>query len=179
MDVYAAVGLRAKKQAYDLLALAVQESWGWETLPQLARLPGGKPYFPVFPERYFNLSHSGSLALCALDEAPVGADIQIVKNWRPGLPQRTCAERELAWLKEQGSGGETFALLWAMKEARAKQDGSGLTSPIREISVPLPEAGERLLQWEGLWFRTWTGPDWAAAVCGLTPPPEDIHWRTL
>ena len=179
MNVYAAGGLRGKEQAYDLLALAARERWGWETLPQLARLPGGKPYFPAFLERNFNLTHSGALALCALDDAPVGVDIQVVKQWRPGLPARTCSQRELAWLEAQGGNWEAFTLLWTMKEAWAKQDGSGLTRPIREISVPLPEAGERLLPWEGLWFRLWTGPEWAAAVCGLTPPPEDIRWRTL
>lgn len=178
MDIYAACGLRGKEQAYDLLTLAARESWGWESLPQLACLPVGKPYFPTFPDLHFNLSHSGSLALCVLDTAPVGADIQIVKNWRPGLPARTCSQRELAWLEEQGGGWEAFTLLWTMKEARVKWDGSGLTRPIREISVPLPEAGEHLLRWDGLWFRAWTGPDWAAAVCGGNPPPEEIRWRT-
>jgi len=179
MEVYATQQLQRREQAYDLLALAVRESWGWDALPRLARPPKGKPYFSDCPGRHFNLSHSGSLALCALDDAPVGADIQIVKRWRPGLPGRTCSERELAWLEEQGGGWEAFALLWAMKEARVKWDGSGLTRPIREISVPLPERDEHLLQWDGLWFRTWTGPDWAAAVCGLKPPPEDVRWRIL
>ena len=179
MEVYATQQLQRREQAYDLLALAVRESWGWDALPRLARPPKGKPYFSDCPGRHFNLSHSGSLALCALDDAPVGADIQIVKRWRPGLPGRTCSERELAWLEEQGGGWDAFALLWTMKEARAKWDGSGLTRPIREISVPLPERDEHLLQWDGLWFRIWTGPDWAAAVCGLKPPPEDVRWRIL
>lgn len=179
MIVYAANNLQRREQAYDLLALAARETWGWETLPVLSRMSGGKPCFPDQPDQQFNLSHSGPFALCVLDDAPVGVDIQIVKEWRPGLPRRTCSERELAWLERQGGGWETFALLWSMKEARVKQDGKGLTRPIREISSPLPEGDETLLFQEGLWFRSWTGDDWAATVCGLTPPPEHIVWKTL
>lgn len=177
MDIYALRNLQRREQAYDLLALAARESWGWTALPTLEREE--KPRFPAFPDRHFNLSHSGTLALCALDDAPVGVDIQVVKQWRPGLPARTCSQRELAWLERRGGSWENFTLLWAMKEARVKWDGSGLTRPIREISVPLPEGDENLLLWDGLWFRTYPGDGWAAAVCSRNPPPEAIRWRRL
>ena len=42
-------------------------------------------------------------------------------------------------------------------------------------SVPLPEAG--LLRRGELWFRCFSGPDWEAAVCGLSAPPECIFWE--
>ena len=88
MVVYGARGLTARGQARELLALAAEREWGASPLPELARRPGGKPFFPSREDLCFNLSHSGDLALCALDRAPVGADIQMVRTWRPGLPRR-------------------------------------------------------------------------------------------
>ena len=30
---------------------------------------------------------------------------------------------------------------------------------------------------DGLWFRTYGGEGWVAAVCGAAPPPVKICWR--
>ena len=172
MIVYQARGLASRAQARDLLALAAREVWGLSTLPETARLEQGKPYFPGREDLHFNLSHSGDLALCALDGAPVGVDVQIVKQWRPSLPKRVCSPAELAWLERQREPWSAFTLLWTLKEARAKQSGRGLTTSIPDILVPLPEPGPVRL--DGLWFGTWSGPGWAAAVCGHSEPPERI-----
>ena len=177
MVIYHAKGLTARSQARDLLALAVKECWGLSPLPEIARRKGGKPYFPGHEDFHFNLSHSGNLALCALDGAPVGADIQTVKEWRPGLPERVCSQPELSWLEGQSDLWPAFTLLWALKEARAKESGLGLTTSIREIRVPPPETDPVLF--DGLWFRSWSGPGWAAAVCGHSEPPENFFKKVL
>lgn len=177
MVIYSTAGLTARAQARDLLALAVQEAWGLAPLPEIALREGGKPYFSGREELHFNLSHSGSLALCALDGAPVGADIQVVKKWRPSLPRMVCSPEELDWLERQSDPWSAFTLLWTLKEARTKESGRGLTFPIRDIRVPLPAAGP--LRLDGLWFRTWSGPGWAAAVCGHSEPPEKIFEKVL
>lgn len=177
MLLYSAENLTARAQARDLLALAAREVWGLSPLPEIARHEGGKPFFPEHADLHFNLSHSGELALCALDGAPVGADIQIVKERRPSLPRRTCSAGELAWLEEQPAFWPAFTLLWTLKEARVKESGRGLTDSIRDIRVPLPADGPVLF--DGLWFRTWTGPCWAAAVCGHSRPPEKILQKVL
>lgn len=177
MMIYGAEGLMSRAQARELLALAAQEAWGLSPLPELARREGGKPFFPAREDLHFNLSHSGGLALCALDGAPVGVDVQLVREWRAGLPGRVCSPAELAWLEGQPGRWAAFTLLWALKEARAKQDGRGLTASIRDIRIPLPAEGTVRL--DGLWFRTWAGPGWAAAVCGESQPPEALLWRRL
>ena len=165
MVIYGARGLKSRGQARSLLALAAEEHWGLSVLPEMARHERGKPFFPGRADLQFNLSHSGDLALCALDGAPVGVDIQIVKDWRPGLPRRVCSAAELAWLEEQPELWPAFTLLWTLKEARAN------------IRVPRPAGGAALF--EGLWFKTWTGPGWAAAVCGHSRPPEKIFEKSL
>lgn len=172
MILYGTKGLTSRAQARALLARAVQETWGLSPLPEIACHEGGKPFFPERADLHFNLSHSGGLALCALDSAPVGADVQLVKEWRPALPRRVCSADELAWLESQPELWPAFTRLWTLKEARAKESGKGLTGSIRNLRVPLP--GDSPMQLDGLWFRSWAGPGWAAAVCGHTPPPEKI-----
>ena len=179
MVLYGADNLTDRRQAYDLLALAAKEYWGLNTLPPMARTAQGKPWFPEAPERAFNLSHSGTLALCALSSQPVGVDIQVVKPHRPGLPTRVCSAEELAWLQEQPDLWTAFALLWTLKEARVKYSGTGLTLPIHGISVPLPLPGKTLFFQDGLWFRLYQGAGWQAAACGQSPPPEAIRWCSL
>lgn len=177
MILYGAEGLTARDQAHRLLALAAAEHWGLSPLPALDRAEHGKPFFPGLPERQFNLSHSGPLALCALDRRPVGVDIQTVGPHRPRILQRVCSREERAWLDEQSDLWAAFAQLWALKESRAKYTGAGLTSPIAEIKVPLPAPGALAL--DGLCFRIYSGPGWRAAVCGESLPPDMILWRAL
>jgi len=177
MFIYGAKGLTSRAQARELLALAAAEAWGLSPLPEIDRHKGGKPFFPGHKHLHFNLSHSGGLALCALDNGPVGVDIQLVKQWRPSLPGRVCSPEELAWLERQSDPWPAFTLLWALKESRAKQSGRGLSFPIRDIRVPLPADGPVLL--DGLWFCTYAAPGWAAAACGLCQPPPALFWREL
>lgn len=179
MVLYGAAGLTRRQQAHDLLARAAEEHWGLSPLPNLARGPHGKPFFPDLDSLVFNLSHSGPFALCALSDSPVGVDIQIVRSWRPGLPGRVCSDRELNWLEQGPDRWERFCRLWTLKEALVKQRGTGLTRPISDIRVPLPDEDDRLLEREGLWFRTYRGAGWRGAVCGLERPPEVIRWLTV
>lgn len=177
--LYGTDNLEQRSQAYDLLAIAAKEHWGFSSLPTLVRSPTGKPAFASFPGREFNLSHSGTLALCALDGSPVGVDIQTVKSWRPSLPHRVCSQAEVDWLDSQTDFWRSFTALWALKESRVKQSGLGLREAISAISVPLPRHGQGLYAHEGLWFRLYFGPGWVGAVCALSIPPARIRWRPL
>ena len=179
MILYGAENLTRQQQAHDLLARAVKERWGLSPLPPLDRSSQGKPFFPGQNGLEFNLSHSGSMALCALSTAPVGVDIQVIRSWRPGLPERVCSPRELAWLEQGDNLWERFCRLWALKECLVKQQGTGLTRPISGIRVPLPGEEDSLLEQDGLWFRTYRGPGWRGAACGQEKPPEAIQWITL
>lgn len=180
MVLYAAEGLTEKRQAYDLLAQGVKEYWNISPLPELERQEGGKPRFADLEGLQFNLSHSGSWALCALDDHPVGVDIQEIKTWKPGLIDRVCSEAEKLWLSRQRDADLGFGLLWALKESRVKYEGRGIVGTgemIRAIRVPLPEQIGECLELEGLWFRTYCGDSWAAAACGQSAPPEEFIWR--
>ena len=177
MYVYAKRHNGSREGAYDLLARAVREVWGLSPLPEMIREEGGKPRFSAHPDHHFNLSHSGEFALCVLDAAPVGADIQIIRrDLRERLPQRVCSPEELNWLGEQKDYWAAFAQLWCLKEARVKLTGAGIAAGLRTIAVPLPDGSAGLYRLDGLWFRLYEIPGYACAVCGKNPPPEDILW---
>lgn len=86
----------------------------------------GKPYVPG--GRCFSLSHSGAAAVIALDDAPVGVDIERIALPRDAAARRVLTAEELAALDTLGGGG--FTLLWTRKEAALKCLGVGVrTAP--------------------------------------------------
>ena len=129
---------REHEAAYRLLLAALRERFGsFETLPKIEAGEFGKPYFTDCPGLFFNLSHAGGCAVCALSGAPVGIDIiNERKNRSRAAEKFTAAEQE--WLKERPEAA--FFDLWAKKEAYLKAIGTGLTRRLDSFSV-LP-AGE-------------------------------------
>lgn len=152
--------------AHLLLSRLAAEHWGLAPLPEMAREAGGKPFFPAWPERQFSLSHSKGLALCALSDRPVGADVERVRPRREHLPRYVMSDREYRWFENRGSRWEDFYALWTLKEAKVKCTGEGLRRPAREIEVPCLSVGEELV-WQGSRFTALGGPGWRGAVCQL------------
>ncbi len=154
----------SETDGYRLLSSLLQEEKGIGPLPEIARREGGKPWFPAYPQLEFNISHSKGLALCALADCPVGADIERVRARREGLPRYILDEWEWNWFRSRGSRWEDFYTLWTLKEAKVKCTGQGLRCPAREISVPLLEPGGDLC-WRDFHFTALSGPGWRGAVC--------------
>lgn len=150
---------------YTLLAALLAEEKGVEALPALARTGEGKPWFPDCPHLHFSVSRSGPLALCALGEAPLGADIERVRARSVGLPRYALGDGEFTWFRDRGSRWEDFYTLWTLKEARVKCTGEGIFKlPAREVSVPLIGPGEEA-DWEGFSFSALSGEGWRGALC--------------
>ena len=166
MELYLCEAITRQEDAYALLAYAARRRWGLEQLPAIARTKSGKPYFPAHSNCHFNLSHSGTFALCAVDDAPVGADIEMVRPHHPKLAQRICSPEELAWLDRQPDRECALLRLWTAKESRVKYTGTGLTLPLRSIAVPLPPATEL----DGLRYFFAQGEDWLLSICGHSTP---------
>ena len=112
-----------------------------EVLLRAARIPPeklirgehGKPELPGGPQ--FSLSHhSGSFAVLAVSDAPMGVDIEPVTARKPIIPRRFLLPDELEWLGEDPSP-ERFARLWTRLEAALKADGRGFDLENRDFSV--------------------------------------------
>lgn len=139
------------------------------------RLPGGKPVLPGF---HFSLSHSGTWAVCAVSDRPVGVDLELERSFRPSVERRlTQWERDQLSMLDPRSHQSGFFDLWVLKEAALKQTGEGLSALSRvEVSLspaavsvpglhaallPFPEAGYHL------------------ALCGASPSPEAAAFHCL
>lgn len=153
--------------AYALLCQATRAVWGLDTLPRIDRSPHGKPYFPDQPGLHFNLSHSGSRAICALSSGAVGADVETIRPRRESLPRKTLSDREYRWFQDRGGRWEDFYTLWTLKEAKVKYQGTGLNRPVQTVSVPLLEPGQAGL-WDGLHFTAYGGEGWRCALCSAS-----------
>ena len=148
---------------YDLLTRAVKTVWGMDSLPEIVRAEGGKPYFKEFPERHFNLSHSGQFALCALSDAPVGADIEAVRPRKEGLPAYTFRGNDYERWLTLGGDWEAFYTLWTEVESVIKYTGEGLKA-YRRAQLP-----------DGCVRTNLSGDGWRAAVCGCEAA-EKVEW---
>lgn len=110
--------------------------------------PNGKPFARGLAAE-FSVSHSDALVVCAVDDAPIGIDVERVRPIDLAIARRVCTEEELAHLfgraplpsdfTRTGDPAllDRFFTLWTRKEAAAKRSGAGLA----QIQCPCPETG--------------------------------------
>lgn len=142
---------------WDLLKRAAGQVWGFAELPEISCQPGGKPFFVSHPECHFSLSHSGELALCALSDKPVGADLELIRPRRAGFPAYVF--RGAAYERYLALGGDwgAFYALWTELESIVKYTGEGLRA-WRRAEVPAECVISPL-----------SGDGWRGAVCAQEP----------
>ena len=88
--------------------------------------PGGKPYIPGGPE--FSLSHSGTLAVIALADVPVGADAEKDRPVGEAVRLRALTGAERADSRD-------FLFFWTRKEAALKCLGTGVDRALDLLDV--------------------------------------------
>ena len=88
----------------------------------------GKPYFEGDPV-YFSLSHSGSFALCAVSDRPVGADLETPDAAsHMSAAKRFFSEAECESIARSPAPAAAFCSVWVQKEAVVKASGEGLAA---------------------------------------------------
>lgn len=92
----------------------------------------GKPFFTNMSGIYFNLSHSGNIAVCATAYIPVGVDVQQQRRINKGIAAKYYTEAECEYV---GESSEEFSRIWARKEAVSKAVGMGLQIGFGNIEV--------------------------------------------
>ncbi|MBQ9964801.1 MAG: 4'-phosphopantetheinyl transferase superfamily protein [Clostridia bacterium] len=106
----------------------------------------GKPYCSSHPQWHFSLSHSGEFAVCALDEAPLGVDIEQYRK----VNAEKLADR--CYGAEPTQTVEEFFNSWTRQESYVKAIGVGL-------------AGMRKQPENGWHFRRYPFPGYSLTVC--------------
>ncbi|HIT54117.1 MAG TPA: 4'-phosphopantetheinyl transferase superfamily protein [Candidatus Fimivicinus intestinavium] len=132
----------------------------------ISRGAHGKPELCGAPNLFFNISHSGHYAVCAVSDRPVGIDIEQQRAYRPQLAGRVCSEAEQSLLAQSRDPSQLFCRLWTLKESFVKCTGAGLGAHLNKISFSFSPDGTVRSNQEGFYFtcRNFADGYWLA-VC--------------
>jgi len=86
----------------------------------------GKPYIEGGP--YFSISHCKEGIAVAVDEKPVGIDIESIRKADKDLIERVMYAREQSMIANAADPDREFTRLWTQKEAIVKWRGTGIES---------------------------------------------------
>ncbi len=112
-----------------MLLYALSFFLGEEADKEILIAKNGKPYLKAHPNVHFSLSHSGSLALCAVSDKNIGADVQQICDFNEDICKRYFFSAEAEHVlnaKTSEEKKERFFKLWTIKEASVKMTGDGL-----------------------------------------------------
>jgi len=104
----------------------------------------GKPYIENGP--YFSISHCKQGIAVAIDEQPIGIDIEGIRHADEDLIERTMNERERLAIRELGM--REFTRLWTQKEAIVKAHGVGIVSFEQLQGIRIQDSGIRIQTFE-------------------------------
>lgn len=99
----------------------------------------GKPYIIGREDIFFNLSHSGNVAVCAISDSEVGVDIEKKRNFSEGLIKKVFDEKEIKDVEKRAETTEEknqqYTALWTIKESIMKYYGKGIALDPSSIHV--------------------------------------------
>lgn len=142
-------GQYACLKAYELLTQGVRQILSQnpsEKLKQLSAWNGnfvynehGKPFFQNqsdlqrIPNVDFNLSHSKNGIAVAINDQPVGIDIESFHHIDLPLIRRTMNDDEISEINRSANPSQAFIQLWTRKEAVLKLEGTGLVNDLHHV----------------------------------------------
>ena len=119
----------------------------------------GKPYIKG-NGLFYSLSHSGTLAVCAVSDSEIGVDAEQISRADFKIAKRIFTDREIAFI--DGSA-EKFIRLWTLKESYMKYCGSGLSVAPRDIEIVF---NDNRPDFRNLEFFETEIPGYKIALCG-------------
>lgn len=95
----------------------------------------GKPYFQLYPDIHFNISHCRSKVVCAVSDAPVGIDVQDVMKVEETCYKTVLSPQELLYINKCNNPESEFIRFWTLKEAYTKYLGIGLNQEFNQLDM--------------------------------------------
>jgi 4'-phosphopantetheinyl transferase len=95
----------------------------------------GKPRLKDVDNFHFNISHSGHWVVVAVDESPVGIDIEQIQHIDLDISKNYFSQDEHQDLMKQSDRIAYFFTLWSLKESYIKILGKGLSHPLNAFSI--------------------------------------------
>lgn len=120
----------------------------------------GKPHLMRHSTIHFSLSHSGTMALCAVADQPVGADVEEHQTYDDAMIRICCTNDERTWICGQPDRDRAFTRIWVRKESYLKLVGTGITDDVRACDVTPHSAEGR-----HLWFWEHEASGYAIGIC--------------
>lgn len=100
----------------------------------------GKPYLKEYENFNFNISHSGNFVVCAIDDKPIGIDIEEVKHIEyEGIAKSFFTENEFNYImtKDVDMQLSRFYEIWTLKESYIKCVGKGLNLSLKSFCISI------------------------------------------
>lgn len=149
-----------------------------DILGKAQRGPKGKPFFSE-PDCQFNISHSRGLVGCALENVPVGLDVEHVRKFSPGMMEKVCAPEE-AKLVSGEDPDSRLTQLWTCKESHMKLTGLGFSQGLQETVFCALGAEPRLVGQGRAYFHSTSlehgGEAYWLTLCSAEPIDFEIEW---
>ncbi len=97
----------------------------------------GKPFIINPDNFFFNVSHSGIWIVCAIDNMPIGIDVEHIRPIDFAISERFFSDEEHSDLikKKESEKLSYFYTLWTLKESYIKALGMGLSIPLKSFAV--------------------------------------------
>lgn len=121
----------------------------------------GKNGKPELDFCYFNISHSGDYAVCAVSDVPVGIDIERISGFKKRERYMLFSPEESEFVNECESE-KRFFTLWTMKEAYIKAIGGTLMDAGK---ITLVKDGRPSAEYKGYLLKTEYRDGYALTVC--------------
>lgn len=87
----------------------------------------------------FSISHCKEGIAVALDNHPIGVDIESFRQYTESLLQKTMNEQEILLIKNAIDPSVEFIRLWTQKEALLKMLGTGIVDELPDVLEWLPQ----------------------------------------
>lgn len=126
-------GRRLSLAVYLLLMDGLREEYGIIEPPFFSYTLEGKPFIAEHPDIHFSFSHSGNVALCALGDQPVGADVEVPRKITPSLVSYTMNDLELEQINASPDPVMQFLFFWTRKEALLKLTAEGIRNNMKNV----------------------------------------------
>lgn len=134
----------------------------------------GKPYLKGRQDIYFNLSHSGEMALCAISSEEIGCDVEKISGVPIGTARRFFHKEEYEKVISQKTveaSQEMFFRLWTLKESFLKLTGMGMRLPMKSFCIHIGADGifvEQEQNYRTCYFQELEiCKDYKCSVCGF------------
>ena len=100
----------------------------------------GKPYLTDYTDVFFNISHSGNFAVCAVSQKEIGCDIEKTDEINLKTAERYFQKSEYDAImseNDETANREMFFRYWTLKESFIKLIGKGLALPLDAFQIKL------------------------------------------